>query len=69
MSIRVFHVQEQETSMEWVSIFGGVYSVVLPTWNFEYALALHSLKAIYSLCDVSHVMSPMSLFMLIAFPN
>ena len=51
MSIYAFHVHEEKTSMQSLNIFGGEYSIVLSTWNVEYALALQSIKTIVSLCE------------------
>ena len=43
----------------------GVYSMILSTWNFDYALALQSMKTIY----FHYLRHPVSLFMLFAFPK
>ena len=60
-----FDVSEQEASKQSVNIFGAVYLMTLYTWNFEYALALESMKTLVIYC-VRHLMS---LFMPFVFPN
>ena len=56
MSICAFPVHEQETSMRSVNIdFGGAYSIILSTWNFDYFLQLQSTKMIsfhYASCPI-----------------
>ena len=54
-----------ETSMQSVNTFGGVYSMILSTWNFKYDLALQSTKTISFL----YLRHPVSLIMRFAFPK
>ena len=58
-------MHEQETSMQSVNSFGGVYLIILSTWNLEYALALQSIKTIY----FHYLRHPVSLFMLLPFQS
>ena len=63
MSICAFPVDEQETSMQSLNIFRGVYSMILSTLNFVYDSALQSMKTIY----FHYLRHPVSLFMFFVF--
>ena len=63
MSISIFPDRNKTHQAKWSTGLEIVYSMLLSTWNSEYALQLQNLKTIYC----RYVRQPMCLLMLLRY--